>query len=70
VAIEGLLGDDSKSMIVVQFPTRREIVWASSDSPLFHSEEGETVTYGNRAWLVSERNHADGQLRLRLTATE
>jgi hypothetical protein len=70
MAVEGLLGDDCKSMVVVQLPTRRELVWATSDSALFHSAEGETVTYGNRAWRVSERDQQDGLLRLRLTAIE
>jgi hypothetical protein len=70
MAVEGLLGDDSKSMVVVHFPTRREIVWASPDSALFHSEEGQRVTYGTRDWLVSERNQHDGLLRLHLTAVE
>jgi len=71
VAIERRqLGDGSKFMVVVNFPTGREILWLGSDSALVQSEAGETVIHRSRAWLVSERDHRDGQLSLRLTAID
>ena len=63
-------GEGAKSLVVVNFPTGREMLWLGPDSALLQSEAGETVIHRNRAWFVSETVRSDGQLSLRLIAIE
>lgn len=61
---------ENKSLVVLHFPDRRELLWTNRDSPLLEWEVGQPVVYRNASWIVADRteNAVDDSITLRLRA--